>query len=111
MSKYIRYYNNNNPDEWATQNLTPEELAQFQQAEAENNALWQTYTDQGLISVHPIYESVYVPEIGQTVQVQTGEEVRLAPGVVPEDIPMAASWEYWLSMYPDAVVGSVIFES
>ena len=111
MSQYVRYYNEITPDAWAAQTLNSDELAQFQAARTENTSLWLNYATQGLISVVPIMQDVYVSELDQTIQVQVGDRVVLAAGVTPANLLLALSWGEWLARYTSEVNPTpVIFE-
>ena len=112
MSKYIRYYNEVSAQEWAEQNLTQEELVQFNLAFEENNKLWASYASNGLISVVPITEQVNIPELNQNIDIQIGEQIVLSQGTTRDQLELAPAWKYWLDRYAQAVPDAVVtFES
>jgi hypothetical protein len=112
MSTITRYYNNepDNVTKWAQENLTPEELSSFNSAWQENLDLWTSYRVNGLLTVTPIYESIYVEELTTNVDIQVGETITLAPGISQQDITVAPSWDYWLTrLNPDILTDKLIY--
>ena len=99
MSSFVRFYRETTAETWAKSTLTPEEYVAFCQALDENTQLWQSYTDQGLITTSPIWEDVYQPGLDATAQIKVGEKIELAPGVSMSQLTLSPAWGYWLARY------------
>lgn len=114
MSQITRYYNNGeeNMVQWAQANLTPEEYIDFTNSLNENTQLWETYVLNGLITVTPVFESVYIDELDTNIDVQVGENIQLAPGVTKNDVPVAYSWGFWLARIPaEILTDELVYQS
>lgn len=103
MSSYTRFYKHPTIQEWAESSLSPTELNDFQNAFQENSELWAQYTQSGLISVEPIYETVTDSILENSINVQVGEKVVLSPGTSAADLHIAESYQYWLNRFNTAV--------
>lgn len=112
MPAYIRY--NNTPkelqDEWINNNLSPQDQSSFLAAFQQNDLLWKSYLDQGLIISEPIYETVNVPELNDTITTQIGEKLILAAGVNPSQLQMHPDYAHWLSVLPEHLFGKVLLQ-
>lgn len=106
MTTYIRYNNTPTIEEWANRTLTPEDLAQFEMALAENNSLWESYFNQGMISASDVFETVF------SNVYNTNVEVRIAHKIVVSDtqqnnVVIAPSYVHWLDRF-NAEVGNPV---
>lgn len=85
--------------DWAQAVLTPEEYADYLEAESRNLALTKHYIDTGLMQQELIKETVYVPSVGTSITVNVGLKTTLAPGVTALDIPIDPDWAVWHARY------------
>jgi hypothetical protein len=99
MSRYVRFYKEPTIDEWAKASLSPSELIDFQNSFEENHQIWRQYTDNGLISVEPIYETFLHPILGEYIEVLVGEQVIIAPETSVSSLHIAERYQYWLNRY------------
>jgi hypothetical protein len=84
---------------WAENALTEAELNDFKRVMIELNQMFYTYSNAGLISSEPYYESVYSSILDETVCVVAGEKLNInvdAP-VLPD------RWEYWYERFTQEV--------
>jgi len=112
MPAYIRYNITQQElqDEWINNNLSPQDQSSFLAAFQQNSLLWESYLTQGLITAEPIYETVYVPELTETVTTQIGEKLVLAAGVSPSQLQMDPDYAHWISILPENLFGKVMLQ-
>jgi hypothetical protein len=101
MSSYVRFFRQPTIVEWAQSSLNADELADFNTALQENNAQWNQYTVNGLITTEPIYETINDPELGEPIQVQVGDKVVLAPTTSVSELHMTDRYQYWLDRFTE----------
>ena len=102
MSSYVRFYREPTIEQWATSSLNADELADFRAAYEQNNNQWKQYADAGLITIEPIYSTVPDTVLGESVQVQVGNKVVLAPGTSISDLHMTERYRYWLDLFTES---------
>lgn len=105
MAHYTRYFTNesDNLRKWAVENLTPEELADFNDAAMESSRLWDIYKESGMVTVIPVYETFFIEEFNTDVDVQIGERIEFPPGDNNTDVDnifYVDRWRAWLDRVP-----------
>ena len=90
-------------DEWVS-NLSPQDQSSFFDADRKNRLLWESYESQGLVTARTVYETVYVPEVNENIDVPIGEKLVLAPGVNPSQLQIHPDYVHWLSVLPENLV-------
>lgn len=105
MAHYTRYFTNesDNLRKWAVENLTPEELVDFNEAAMESSRLWDIYKDSGMVTVVPVYESIFLEEYNTNVDIQIGERVEFPnsdDNINIENIFYTNRWRSWLERIP-----------
>jgi hypothetical protein len=109
MSAYVRYFDIAQIQiEWLNNNLSAEELLDYNAALDKNSQIWGSYESQGLITLEPIYETVYIPEINENIDVKIGEKLVLSPGVSPSQLQMHPDYAEWLNRLPDYIFNKII---
>jgi hypothetical protein len=106
---FFKYNLNALVHNWFKQNLTAEEFENFIQAEQANFQIWQSYLDQGLISIEPIYNSFFIKEFNDFIEVKTGHVIKLTPGTVVSSLRLDPTYAYWLSKLPAELKSEVDF--
>jgi len=99
MTTIVKKYANESLHDWANRTLTPTELDSFNAAFDANTARWQNYVDQGMISVNPFMQEVYISALNETVSVQIGDKTIISPEYTLEDVTLAPEWKPWLDRY------------
>lgn len=99
MPYYIRKYNAANVDifTWAKNTLTDQELIDFQTSLDENTALWSQYTNDELITVQVLYDTVFSSVLNEEITIVLGEKTTVKDSNTV--LQMASSWEYWQARF------------
>ena len=88
-----------NISDWAKATLSPDEYAEFKEAERRNNNLMLEYQNAGLIQMNSIKETCWSNILNEEVILTTGLEIMLSPGVTILDIPIDPEWGMWEARY------------
>jgi hypothetical protein len=111
MITYTRYFNDTQTQtEWLNNNLTAEELFEYNTARQQNHLQWESYISQGLVTVESVYETVHIPEFNENIDVKIGEKLILASGVSPSQLQIHPSYANWLNVLPDTLFDKVILQ-
>lgn len=115
MPSYSRYYTSlergverDLQEQWIQDNLSAEEQSSFEAARDANILLWNSYLTQGLITLEKLYETVYVPEVGENIDVLIGEKLVLSAGASPSQLQIHPDLAQWMPRLPEDIFGTNI---
>lgn len=75
-------------NDWVDQNFSVEDIGKYYWALNENNKLWKNYTDQGWLKEEIVYESIFVPELNDTLDLKVGIKISVQPGANPSQFQL-----------------------
>lgn len=87
-------------NDWVNQNFSSEDIGQYYWALNENFKLWAHYKDQGWLREETVYESIFVPELNDTLDLGVGVKVTVQPGVNPSQLQLHPEYASFLIRIP-----------
>jgi len=108
MQAFIRYYKNDDINNWAETTLDQSELLQFRAAFDANNNLWQSYKDQGLYTLRDVHANVHSTTLNADIDIVVGQEMIMAQGVSLDSLALDNDFKQWLDRYNQETGGDTL---
>lgn len=87
-------------NDWVSKNFSNEEVQNYYWALSENNKQWQEYIDKGWLQQEIVYESIFLPELNDSIDFKIGIKLTINSGVNPSQLQIQSEYANWLNRIP-----------
>lgn len=103
MYYYKEYSKLKIQNDWVSQNFSGEDIETYYWALNENQKQWQDYIDKGWLQQEIIYESIFVPELNDSIDFEIGVKLTINSGVNPSQLQLQSDYASWLNRLPPEI--------